>query len=174
MNYPDLISQERAKLKLLTEKVERCKKRIVALEILASSEEEDALDEALHEALVRDEEDQDEAVLSVSLRAAQRIMATSNHRYIRKNSIAPKILTFLSTGKKSLDEVENHIPEKSRGNLVTLLWNLKNKGLVSNPTQGSYAITSSGLEIVEEYKKQSGLDESASKPLPDEDGNDLI
>lgn len=183
--FQSRIAHERAKLTLLLAKVEECKIKIAALEML-SNNQHDAFDDALENAMLSSENLTAKSQNSISVNEALAVAAKKvadvpvasdefdepspgtrrspldltapKPVYVRKDSVAPEILTFLGSSRKNIDDVDVFVEaifgKKSRGAVRNLLWNLKKQGLVSSPQTGSYVVTEAGREFLAQRRRE--------------------
>lgn len=146
--YKALIEQEEAKLALLKEKVKACEQRIAALRSLG---EVDDIDAAITSVVAGRASD-----IVVSQETSQIDPVEAEQPKIiglRKDSVAPKVLTFLASGERSLDEIVGELERvglpRSRDALRTTLMNWRKKqGWVTNPQPGRYALSKLGKRVV--------------------------
>ncbi|MBX3700492.1 MAG: hypothetical protein KF903_05775 [Dokdonella sp.] len=146
--YKALIEQEEAKLALLKQKVKACEQRIAALRSLG---EADDIDAAITSMVVGRASDSAPPAEASQVAPAE----TGEPKIIglRKDSVAPKVLAFLASGERSLDEIVGELERvglpRSRDALRTALMNWRKKqGWVTNPQPGRYGLSELGKRAV--------------------------
>ncbi len=147
--YKALIEQEEAKLALLKQKVKACEQRIAALRSLGESDDIDAAITSV----VAGRASPDSAPRP---EVSQTVPAETEEPKIiglRKDSVAPSVLTFLAAGERSLDEIVRELERiglpRSRDALRTALMNWRRKqGWVTNPKPGRYGLSELGKRVV--------------------------
>lgn len=150
MDYLKLLREERMNLNLLQQKIKGCKTRIKAFETVMNSFNTD-------NELPNHSDDRD-SVISSSLpeiyKIPNAIFTSKRLGYLRRNSVGLKVLEYLLGGEKSLEELVSYFPNKKRTSLVTLIWDFRRKGLLTNLRPGVYLITKLGEQLIEKLKER--------------------